>query len=80
MSDDLNAKVRERAYAIWERENRPEGKHLDHWHCAQAEIEAEQSSFAGQPVQPASSPTESTEEAATGYASKGGGRAKKRPG
>lgn len=73
MSDDLNAKVRERAYAIWERENRPEGKHLDHWLSAQSEIEAEQSSVGDQP---ASVQTVSTEDAAES-ASEGGGRAKK---
>lgn len=79
MSDDPDAKVRERAYAIWEKENRPEGKHLDHWLCAQAEIEAEQSSAAGQPDQPASMQTQSTEDAPESR-SEGGGRAKKRPG
>ena len=30
--------VRERAYAIWEEEGRPEGRHLDHWLRAEAEI------------------------------------------
>ena len=76
MSDDLNAKVRERAYAIWERENRPEGKHLDHWLCAQAEIEAEQSPVGDQP---ASMPTESIDaaEAASGGAGGGGGTKKR---
>jgi hypothetical protein len=42
MSDDLVMKVRQRAYLIWERENRPEGRHLEHWLRAEAEIEAEQ--------------------------------------
>jgi hypothetical protein len=79
MSDDIDAKIRKRAYAIWEKENRPEGRHLEHWHCAQAEIEAEQSSVAGQSEQPASAPTESTDEGAFGSASEGGGGAKKRP-
>ncbi|MGV0818959.1 DUF2934 domain-containing protein [Martelella sp. AMO21009] len=48
MSDDMNAKIQERAYAIWEREDRPEGKHLDHWFCAQSEIEVESASDGGQ--------------------------------
>lgn len=74
MSDDLIANVRERAYAIWERENRPEGKHLDHWLCAQAEIQAEQSSVGGQP---ASVRTESMDAAES--ASERGDRARKRP-
>jgi len=30
--------VRARAYAIWEQEGRPEGKSLDHWLQAEAEI------------------------------------------
>lgn len=30
--------IRERAYAIWEEEGRPEGHHLDHWLRAEAEI------------------------------------------
>ena len=30
--------IRERAYAIWEEEGRPEGRHLDHWLRAEAEI------------------------------------------
>ena len=30
--------IRERAYAIWEEEGRPEARHLDHWLRAEAEI------------------------------------------
>jgi Protein of unknown function (DUF2934) len=30
--------IRERAYAIWEEEGRPDGRHLEHWHRAQNEI------------------------------------------
>ena len=40
MSDDNTAEIQRRAYLIWERENRPEGKHLEHWLCAEAEVEA----------------------------------------
>lgn len=36
-------KVRTRAYAIWESEGRPEGKHLDHWLQAEQEILTESS-------------------------------------
>jgi hypothetical protein len=32
--------IRERAYAIWEEEGRPEARHLDHWLRAEAEISA----------------------------------------
>jgi hypothetical protein len=30
--------IRERAYTNWEEEGRPEGRHLDHWLRAEAEI------------------------------------------
>jgi hypothetical protein len=30
--------IRERAYEIWEQEGRPDGKDLDHWLRAEAEI------------------------------------------
>jgi len=30
-----------RSYRMWEREGRPEGRHLEHWFRARAELEAE---------------------------------------
>ena len=33
--------IRERSYLIWEREGRPEGRNLEHWLLAEAEIRAE---------------------------------------
>jgi hypothetical protein len=30
--------IRERAYAIWEEEGRPDGKHLEHWRRAEDEV------------------------------------------
>lgn len=33
--------IRERAYAMWEREGRPAGRHLEHWAAAEREIKAE---------------------------------------
>jgi len=33
--------IRARAHQIWEREGRPEGRHLEHWEMANAEIAAE---------------------------------------
>jgi hypothetical protein len=33
--------ISERAYAIWEQEGRPDGKALDHWVQAEAEIGSE---------------------------------------
>ena len=38
MSGERVRNIRERAYAIWEQEGRPEGKGLDHWIQAEAEI------------------------------------------
>jgi len=32
--------IRERAYAMWEEEGRPDGKDLDHWYRAEAEIDS----------------------------------------
>ena len=34
-------KVRERAYAIWQREGCPEGKQDDHWRLAEEELASE---------------------------------------
>jgi hypothetical protein len=41
MSGNLELRIRERAHAIWEREGRPEGREVAHWHMAAAEIAAE---------------------------------------
>jgi hypothetical protein len=38
MSGERERNIRERAYAIWEKEGRPDGKSLDHWLQAEAEI------------------------------------------
>ncbi|MFZ3034325.1 MAG: DUF2934 domain-containing protein [Parvibaculum sp.] len=35
------SEIRKRSYHIWEREGRPDGRHLDHWLMAQAELDAE---------------------------------------
>ena len=34
-------RIRERAHAIWEREGRPEGRHIEHWQQAAREIAEE---------------------------------------
>ncbi len=34
-------RVRARAHQIWEREGRPDGRHVEHWHMACAEIASE---------------------------------------
>lgn len=33
--------IQKRGYEIWQRENRPQGKDLEHWFRAQAELAAE---------------------------------------
>lgn len=38
MEDDNNELIKRRAYAIWESEGRPEGRHDDHWRRASAEM------------------------------------------
>lgn len=54
---DNTAEIQRRAYLIWERENRPECRHLEHWLCAEAEIEAELSPATGQPASGQSEPS-----------------------
>jgi hypothetical protein len=38
MENDKEDLIRRRAYAIWEKEGRPEGRHDDHWRRANAEM------------------------------------------
>lgn len=42
MQDDREARIRDRAHAIWEEEGRPEGRDREHWERAAAEVEAEE--------------------------------------
>jgi DUF2934 family protein len=41
MSGNLEARIRERAHKIWEREGRPQGREVAHWQMAAAEVAAE---------------------------------------
>lgn len=41
MADDLDERIKRRAYEIWEREGRPEGREADHWKLASEEIAIE---------------------------------------
>ena len=41
MAEDREQRIRLRAYTIWEREGRPEGREQEHWEQARREIEAE---------------------------------------
>lgn len=43
---DAEEVVRARAYAIWEDEGRPEGRHLDHWRRASDEVAAPEATAA----------------------------------
>ncbi|HEY0833785.1 MAG TPA: DUF2934 domain-containing protein [Azospirillum sp.] len=41
MAEDLEERIRRRAYQIWDREGRPEGRRDDHWALAREEIAIE---------------------------------------
>ncbi len=41
MPDDREARIRERAHAIWEEEGRPVGKEREHWERAAKEVDAQ---------------------------------------
>ena len=40
MEQNLEEKIRQRAYERWEQEGRPDGRDRDHWHQAEAEIKS----------------------------------------
>ena len=42
MLDEREQAIRERAYAIWEQDGRPEGRSLAHWSQAEVEIGTDQ--------------------------------------
>ncbi|MBF0327511.1 MAG: DUF2934 domain-containing protein [Alphaproteobacteria bacterium] len=39
--DELEDRIRQRAYELWEREGRPEGRALQHWDQAAREVQGE---------------------------------------
>ncbi len=39
--DEKHDRIRVRAFEIWQRAGQPEGSHMQHWHQAMQEIEAE---------------------------------------
>jgi DUF2934 family protein len=45
--DDYVERLHLRAYLIWEREGRPEGRELDHWRAAEEELAREEVDGAG---------------------------------
>jgi hypothetical protein len=42
MTEEKPGKIEQRAYEIWDREGRPHGKALEHWHQAVAEVAREE--------------------------------------
>ena len=42
MEQNLEEKIRQRAYERWEQEGRPDGRDREHWHQAEAEIKSVQ--------------------------------------
>jgi len=42
MNSDRQRQIEQRAYALWEAEGQPHGKHEEHWHRAAQEIETEE--------------------------------------
>ena len=45
--EELERRIRDRAYRIWLDEGQPEGKYLDHWFRAQREIQEEEAVIKG---------------------------------
>jgi hypothetical protein len=52
---DRDARIRDRAYQIWDREGRRHGRHEAHWQQAKREIDAEETGTAGAQKAPARS-------------------------
>jgi hypothetical protein len=48
--------IRERAYAIWEQEGRPDGREWDHWARAAGEVRSQGSTIAAASAQAAGKP------------------------
>ena len=53
MDRDKEELIRLRAYAIWEKEGRPEGRHGDHWRRAHEEMHGLEDAPAQAPEKPA---------------------------
>jgi Protein of unknown function (DUF2934) len=56
--DDIEQDIKNRAYAIWEAEGRPEGRHLDHWRQATAAAKKEAQSAPGEAAPVEAAPAE----------------------
>jgi hypothetical protein len=61
MTDDIEVRIKERAFQIWIEEGRPQGRDRENWEKAKAEIVAEDKhGFIGQRSDPLSNPFDST--------------------
>jgi Protein of unknown function (DUF2934) len=47
MNAEMRQRIEQRAYALWQAEGQPHGKHEEHWQRAAREIEAEERTSAG---------------------------------
>ena len=50
MLDPQEQAIRERAYALWEQDGRPEGRSLAHWFKAEAELSIERALVAQEKI------------------------------
>lgn len=50
MTDDLDRRIRERAYEIWENEGQPEGRSHEHWEQARREFQEAQQENAAENI------------------------------
>jgi len=73
MKASTHSDICERAYSIWEREGRPDGRSLDHWLQAESELAEER-----RPEKKRARPTKARPRNAAGSA--GRKRAKRAPG
>jgi Protein of unknown function (DUF2934) len=42
MDTERHKRIERRAYAVWQAEGQPHGKHEEHWHVAARQIDAEE--------------------------------------
>ncbi len=53
MTNDLEARIRERAYHLWQQEGRVGGRELDHWSRAERELRSMHQTMQGAAEKPA---------------------------
>jgi len=60
-ADALRRQIEVRAYLIWERDGRPQGRHAEHWALAEKEILGEQNGKAPPKKKAKAAPSRKTE-------------------